>query len=96
MDLPVISKIPIFSEMCCAKTECDAESASAEPAEQSQALPATTIGGFLERMWAYQTIKKELKDFELGLNANGINTAISTTLVFSEKIERGTKKGPFV
>jgi len=60
----------------CWTFQYDADSDSVESDEQAEVLPAPTLGGFLERMWAYSTIKKELKNFELGLDDNGINTPV--------------------
>lgn len=50
------------------------------PKPNSAVLPANTVGGFVERMWAYQTIKKYLKQAELDETSNIIETTSKSSL----------------
>lgn len=49
---------------CCYWRSCPPPPPLPTPAPK-EPLPASSVGGFIERMWAYQTIKKLLKDSDL-------------------------------
>lgn len=53
---------------CCVRPHCPPSGPFPRPVpkpKRQPLLPASSIGGFIERMWAYQTIKKLLKKSEL-------------------------------
>lgn len=50
---------------CCLQRRCPPIRPNPPTAATPPLLPASTIGGFVERMWAYQTIKKLLKASDL-------------------------------
>lgn len=50
---------------CCVRPHCPPFPPRPVPPVRKPLLPASTIGGFIERMWAYQTIKKLLKSAEI-------------------------------
>lgn len=50
---------------CCYRRSCPIPPTPKPTPSPKEPLPASSVGGFIERMWAYQTIKKLLKENEL-------------------------------